>query len=68
VFVLKANEKIILFHMKTNKALGVVTNYTNSSQFEIVANTFLTSHKAEDDVNHFKFVTNVPTVSAPEYR
>ena len=48
--------------MKTNKALAVVTDYTNCSKFEIVANTFLTSHKAEEDINHWRFVTNLPQV------
>ena len=61
-----ANEKIVIFHMKTNKALGVVTSYNNSSKFELVANTFLTSHKAEDDNNHWKLVTNVPSIAVPE--
>lgn len=61
-----ANEKVVILHMKTNKALGVVTDYNNPSKFEIVANTFLNSHKAEEDVNHFKFVTNLPQVPVPQ--
>jgi hypothetical protein len=52
--------------MKTNKGLAVVTDYNNSSKFEIVANTFLTPHKAEEDINHWKFVTNVPQFAIPE--
>jgi hypothetical protein len=54
--------------MKTNKALGVVTDFSNSAKFELVANTFLNSHKAEEDVNHWKFVTNVPCTAQPEPR
>lgn len=52
--------------MKTNKALAVVCDFNNKSRFEIVANTFLDSHKAEEDVNHWKIVTNLPTVPEPE--
>lgn len=52
--------------MKTNKALAVVADFSHSARFEIVANTFLDSHKAEEDVNHWKFVTNLPTVPMPE--
>jgi len=52
--------------MKTNKALAVVTDFNRSTRFEIVANTFLDSHKAEEDVNHWQFLTNVPTVSHPD--
>lgn len=54
--------------MKTNKGLAVVTDFNKKSSFEIVANTFLDSHKAEEDVNHWKFVTNIPTIDAPEVR
>lgn len=60
-----ANEKILIIHMKTNKALAVVTDMNKSSRFEIVANTFLDSHKAEEDVNHWQFITNVPSVAHP---
>lgn len=52
--------------MKTNKALAVVAEFNNSSKFEIVANTFLDSHKAEEDVNHWRFVTNIPTIPVPD--
>jgi hypothetical protein len=52
--------------MKTNKALAVVTDFNNPGKFEIVANTFLTSHRAEEDVNHWKFISNVPHVSGPQ--
>ncbi|CAF0724312.1 unnamed protein product [Brachionus calyciflorus] len=61
-----ANEKIIILNMKTNKALAVHCDFNNKSRFEIVAHTFLDSHKAEEDVNHWKFVTNLPTVPVPE--
>ena len=57
-----ANEKVVIINMKTNKALAVVCDFNNKSRFEIVANTFLDSHKAEEDVNHWKFVTNLPIV------
>ena len=52
--------------MKTNKALGVHTDFNNKSKFEIVANTFLNSHKAEEDVNHWKLVTNIPKIAHPQ--
>lgn len=61
-----ANEKILILHMKTNKALAVVTDFNRSTRFEIVAHTFLDSHKAEEDVNHWQFVTNVPSVAQPD--
>lgn len=61
-----ANEKILIIHMKTNKALAVVTDFNKSTRFEIVANTFLDSHKAELDVNHWQFLTNIPSVSQPD--
>jgi hypothetical protein len=61
-----ANEKIVILHMKTNKALAVVTDYNNPEKFEIVANTFLTSHRAEEDVNHWKFLSNIPQVPFPQ--
>lgn len=52
--------------MKTNKALAAVCDFNIKSRFEIVANTFLDSHKAEEDVNHWKFVTNLPVVPEPD--
>ena len=52
--------------MKTNKALAVVTDFNNPSRFEMVAHTFLDSHKAEEDVNHWRLVTNLPLVPVPE--
>ena len=52
--------------MKTNKALAVVTDFNKSAKFEIVANTFLDSHKAEEDVNHWQLVPNVPNVAKPQ--
>lgn len=61
-----ANEKVLIIHMKTNKALAVVTDFNKNARFEIVANTFLDSHKAEEDVNHWQFLTNVPTVAHPD--
>jgi hypothetical protein len=61
-----ANQNLVFIHMKTNKALGVVTDFNKSAKFELVANTFLTSHKSEDDNNHWRIVTNVPNVAVPE--
>lgn len=61
-----ANEKILILHMKTNKALAVVTDFNRSNRFEIVAHTFLDSHKAEEDVNHWQLLTNIPTVAQPD--
>lgn len=57
-----ANDKILILHMKSNKALGVVTDMRNAASFEIVCHTFLDSHKAEEDVNHWRLLTNVPQI------
>lgn len=60
-----AGDKIVILHMKTNKALGIVADFNNPSRFEIVANTFLNSHKAEEDTNHWRFVSNEPKLDIP---
>lgn len=52
--------------MKTNKTLAVVTDFNNGSRFEVVAHTFLNSHKAEEDNCHWQFITNVPTIPIPD--
>jgi len=58
-----ANEKILILHMRTNKALAVFPDFKNSASFEIVCHTFLDSHKSEEDVNHWRLATNVPKVA-----
>ncbi len=52
--------------MKTNQTLAVVTDFNHGSKFEIVAHTFLNSHKAEEDNCHWQFITNVPQISIPD--
>ena len=51
--------------MKTNKALGIVADFNNPSRFEIVAHTFLNSHKAEEDTNNWRYDSNEPKLDIP---
>ncbi|KAF7224515.1 cilia and flagella associated protein 161, partial [Nothobranchius furzeri] len=59
-----ADEKVLLFHCWTNKALAVMedqviwTIYGN--EYEVTAHTFLDSHKVERDNNHWILCTKVP--------
>ncbi|XP_053742581.1 cilia- and flagella-associated protein 161 [Synchiropus splendidus] len=52
-----ANERVLVVHCKTNQALAVVENHSLWTVFgresEVVAHTFLDSHKAERDNNHW---------------
>ncbi|KAG5849040.1 cilia- and flagella-associated protein 161 [Anguilla anguilla] len=58
------NTKVLIAHCKTNHCLGVLGNYvlwtSFGKEYEVVAQTFLDSHKAECDVNHWLFVTANP--------
>jgi len=58
----KANEKVLINHCKTNQRLAVLSEFAFRTQFglefEVVAKTKLDSHKAEQAVNHWMLVTD----------
>ncbi|KAJ8340371.1 hypothetical protein SKAU_G00350040 [Synaphobranchus kaupii] len=58
------NKKVIIAHCKTNQCLGILGNcvlWTSfGKEYEVVAQTYLDSHKVECDVNHWVFVTGNP--------
>ncbi|XP_034032460.1 cilia- and flagella-associated protein 161 [Thalassophryne amazonica] len=59
-----ANVKVVIVHCKTNQALAVLdshiiwTRYGN--EYEVTAHTFLDSHKAEQNNNHWIVCTSDP--------
>uniref|UniRef100_A0A672IJ82 Cilia and flagella associated protein 161 n=1 Tax=Salarias fasciatus TaxID=181472 RepID=A0A672IJ82_SALFA len=59
-----ANVKVLIVHCKTNRALAVLedqvlcTRY--GKEYEVAAHTFLDSHKAEKDNNHWVLCTSDP--------
>ncbi|KAM9352374.1 cilia- and flagella-associated protein 161 [Symphorus nematophorus] len=59
-----ANVKVLIIHCKTNQALAVLgdqvlwTSY--GKEYEVTAHTFLDSHKAEKDSNHWILCTSDP--------
>ncbi|XP_028287559.1 cilia- and flagella-associated protein 161 [Parambassis ranga] len=57
-----ANTKVLIVHCKTNNALAVLGNqliWTPFGQeYEVTAHTFLDSHKAEKDNNHWLLCTS----------
>ncbi|XP_046891033.1 cilia- and flagella-associated protein 161 isoform X2 [Hypomesus transpacificus] len=59
-----ANTKVLISHCKTNHALAVLGDHIlwtpYGREYEVVAQTFLDSHKAERDVNHWLLVTSDP--------
>ncbi|XP_019912238.2 cilia- and flagella-associated protein 161 isoform X4 [Esox lucius] len=59
-----ANNKVIILHCKTNQALAVLRQHTLwtpfGKEYELTAHTFLDSHKAEQDVNHWLLLTTDP--------
>ncbi|XP_035497245.1 cilia- and flagella-associated protein 161 isoform X2 [Scophthalmus maximus] len=59
-----ANVKVLIIHCKTNKALAVLGDHilwtTYGKEYEVVAHTFLDSHKAEQDENHWVVCTSDP--------
>ncbi|CAH1795952.1 unnamed protein product [Owenia fusiformis] len=59
-----ANEPIIINHVKTNQDIAIEQDFTVRSPFgreyEVSANTYLDSHKAEMEVNHFMLVLGAP--------
>ncbi|XP_075287781.1 cilia- and flagella-associated protein 161 isoform X3 [Opisthocomus hoazin] len=56
-----ANTKIIITHCYTNRSLAVPRNFWTRSYFgkeyEVICHTYLDSHKAEEDKNHWEVVT-----------
>uniref|UniRef100_A0A667Z3C7 Cilia and flagella associated protein 161 n=1 Tax=Myripristis murdjan TaxID=586833 RepID=A0A667Z3C7_9TELE len=59
-----ANVKVLITHCKTNQALAVLGNQvlwtTYGREYEVTAHTFLDSHKAEQDNNHWVLSTSDP--------
>ena len=55
-----ANKKILICHCKTNQCLASLSDFSFRTPFgrenEVVANTYLNSHKAEMPLNHWVFV------------
>ncbi|XP_056138463.1 cilia- and flagella-associated protein 161 [Lampris incognitus] len=62
-----ANTEVLVTHCKTNQALAVLGDqvlWTMCGQeYEVTAHTFLDSHKAERDNNHWIFSTSDPAVA-----
>ncbi|XP_029993382.1 cilia- and flagella-associated protein 161 [Sphaeramia orbicularis] len=59
-----ANVKVLVVHCKTNQALAVLGDQviwtTFGKEYEVTARTFLDSHKAEQDSNHWILCTSDP--------
>ncbi|KAL4660753.1 hypothetical protein GN956_G703 [Arapaima gigas] len=59
------NTEILIVHCKTNQCLAVLGNYSTwtiyGKEYEMTAHTFLDSHKAEREMNHWIFVTAIPS-------
>ncbi|XP_044212686.1 cilia- and flagella-associated protein 161 isoform X1 [Thunnus albacares] len=59
-----ANVKVLIIHCKTNQALAVLGDQvlwtTYGKEYEVTAHTFLDSHKAEQDNNHWILCTSDP--------
>lgn len=62
-----ANALVNINHCKTNERLAALPEYKFRTPFgwenEVVANTFLDSHKAEKPENHWKLMTSLPDAS-----
>ncbi|KAG7468113.1 hypothetical protein MATL_G00139310 [Megalops atlanticus] len=60
------NTKVLVVHCKTNQCLAVLGKYIlwtpYGKEYEVTAQTYLDSHKAERDLNHWVFVTANPEV------
>ncbi|GAB1292294.1 Cilia- and flagella-associated protein 161 [Apodemus speciosus] len=63
-FPVRANEKIVIYHCHTNRALAVHRNLSLRTYFgkevEIAAHTHMDSHKVEKPKNHWMLVTGNP--------
>ncbi|XP_068596008.1 cilia- and flagella-associated protein 161 [Brachionichthys hirsutus] len=59
-----ANMKVLIIHCKTNQALATLGDQvlwtTYGKEYEVTAHTFLDSHKAERDSNHWILCTSDP--------
>ncbi|XP_041853363.1 cilia- and flagella-associated protein 161 isoform X1 [Melanotaenia boesemani] len=59
-----ADVKVLIVHCKTNQALAVLGDHvlwtTYGKEYEVTAHTFLDSHKAEKDNNHWILCTSDP--------
>ncbi|KAM6960604.1 cilia- and flagella-associated protein 161 [Aplochiton taeniatus] len=60
-----ANTNVLITHCKTNQDLAVLGEHVlwtrYGKEYEVVGQTFVDSHKAERDVNHWMLVTSDPT-------
>ncbi|XP_026220552.1 cilia- and flagella-associated protein 161 [Anabas testudineus] len=63
-----ANKKVLIIHCKTNQGLAVLGDQilwtTYGKEYEVTAHTFLDSHKAEQDHNHWILCTSDPAGDA----
>ncbi|XP_066541123.1 cilia- and flagella-associated protein 161 [Hoplias malabaricus] len=63
-YPVEVNSKVLISHCKTNQCLAALPSHVLwtpfGKEFEITAHTFLDSHKAEKDSNHWLFVTADP--------
>ncbi|XP_038124696.1 cilia- and flagella-associated protein 161 [Cyprinodon tularosa] len=59
-----ANEKVLIIHCKTNQALAFLGDQllwtADGKEYEVTTHTFLDSHKAEQDANHWIMCTSDP--------
>uniref|UniRef100_A0A3Q3J418 Cilia- and flagella-associated protein 161 n=2 Tax=Monopterus albus TaxID=43700 RepID=A0A3Q3J418_MONAL len=59
-----ANVKVLVVHCKTNQALAVLGDHVlwtaYGKEYEVTAHTFLDSHRAEQDNNHWILCTSDP--------
>ncbi|XP_058502060.1 cilia- and flagella-associated protein 161 [Solea solea] len=59
-----ANVNVVIKHCKTNRALAVLSDHiiwtACGREYELTAHTFLDSHKAELDTNHWMLCTSAP--------
>ncbi|KAG9271768.1 cilia- and flagella-associated protein 161 [Astyanax mexicanus] len=63
-YPVQGNTKVLITHCKTNQCLAALANHEVwtpfGKEYELVAHTFLDSHKAEQNSNHWLFVTADP--------
>ncbi|KAI4897937.1 hypothetical protein NFI96_019840 [Prochilodus magdalenae] len=63
-YPVQVNAKALVSHCKTNQCLAALVNHVIwtpfGQEYELAAHTFLDSHKAEQDSNHWLFVTADP--------
>ncbi|KAK9958725.1 hypothetical protein ABG768_010830 [Culter alburnus] len=63
-YPVQVNSKVLISHCKTNQCLAALGNHILwtpfGKEYELTAHTFLDSHKAEQDNNHWLFFTAHP--------